>query len=148
MRDLRENWVAGMQGIRIPLRACNFVNWLDLKSELMEKMASLPGIRISFPLPFSFWKRYKISLFYCGITWCELDDIKLPVYKIDLNSSTLLLSCLSWGMKAAKLIFSQIFSSKGSFLWWRSMQLQNFSVTRHSGKWWAIKLKVTCLFRL
>ena len=28
------------------------------------------------------------------------------------------------------------------------MQLQNFSVTRYSGKWWAIKLKVTCLFRL
>ena len=28
------------------------------------------------------------------------------------------------------------------------MQLQNFSVTRYSGKWLAIKLKVTCLFRL
>ena len=28
-----------------------------------------------------------------------------------------------------------------------AVQLQNFSVTRHSGKWWAIKLKVTCLFR-
>ena len=28
------------------------------------------------------------------------------------------------------------------------MQLQNFSVSRYSGKWWAIKLKVTCLFRL
>ena len=28
------------------------------------------------------------------------------------------------------------------------MQLQNFSVSWYSGKWWAIKLKVTCLFRL
>ena len=85
---------------------------------------------------------------YCGISWRELDDIKLPVYKIDLNSSAFLLSCLSWGMKAAKFIFLQIFNLKGSFPWWRSMQLQNFSVTRHSGKWLPAMYSIVfwCLF--
>ena len=83
-----------MLGIRMPLRPCNFVNWLDPKY-VNGKNGVTSWHHIFLPSPLFFLKTFKISLFYCGIAWCELDDIKLPVYKIGLNSSAFLLSCLS-----------------------------------------------------
>ena len=83
-----------MQGIRIPLRFCNFVDWLDLKSALMEKWRPFLAPEFLTLSPFLF-ENVEDLFFYCGIALCELDDMKLPVYKIDLNSSALLLSCLS-----------------------------------------------------
>ena len=81
-----------MQGIRIPLI---LVNWLDLKY-VNGKNGVAAWHQNFLPSPLFFLKTFKISFYYYRIAWCELDSIKLPVYKIDLNSYAFLLSqCLS-----------------------------------------------------
>jgi len=61
-------------------------------------MASLPGIRISYHLPFSFANllRSPVSIVVLRLAGCDRNDIKN-----DLYSSAFLLSA---GIKAAKLV--------------------------------------------
>lgn len=102
----------------------------DLKY-VIGKMASLPRIRISYNLPFS----SALLSWYCWVWSRRYQNSGL---KIDLNSSGIL---LLWGMKEAKLVFLQIFSLKGSFVWWKSTPLSFFTGER--GIFLAIKPSMT-----